>query len=702
MSKVQNKSEGVVQNSAETPAAVGGDSLSDQQLSDPLTDPLAGPTQFLGGGPAVSAGGAPTPGSPSQGQSSAVMFKSGGGMSAGQVHQAAAEGISGGGGSLPFQGAIQQSFGGHDVSGVKAFTGGAASRANESMGSAAYTKGSSVAFKGAPDLHTTAHEAAHVVQQRAGVNVPGGVGQRGDSYERHADAVADTVVQGKSAAPMLDQFASGAKAATVQHSMGYGGNVQFMGLFERIGRGIGKGIRAVGNFLTGKSAGQAAFEEAEIFVNHGKYGPELYTPPTGVGGFDAEYYPINGPDGWQKVIINSAVKFISPVKMSGKNAIATEAGDKPSKKLAKAINTKPEAARPGLVAKYTWGGEKDGFLKKIESQVMAAWSFKHSFRVDKVGWKWVGADPSAHVSAREGDKSDSEHLQIKLYKVNNDPGALNAGTDMPSWEWKTGRNQLMRLDSNDFNTDPTEWGKTLNFENNVWELTEAQKNDLKAFTRTYQGMPGHAASANQKVRLTGGSSSRGSASANRELSNKRITAVRDEMQTQGWNVEARLEKSVNQGESQADQTKPDNAADRFVRLDAVGTGQTTVAHEFGHAFGLKDEYANKDKTGAAGTISGTGGQAGQDTGHAELAKKAGVEAGAIYENSENMMSVGNTVKPQHYATFHDALCKLTALNDWKLGKAISKQAARAEAIPDEPLDGQQGDFNVPTGDTRTA
>jgi hypothetical protein len=63
-----------------------------------------------------------------------------------------------------------------------------------------------VAFAGAPNLHTAAHEAAHVIQQRAGVQLKGGVGEVGDPYERHADAVADAVVQGKSSEALLDAY----------------------------------------------------------------------------------------------------------------------------------------------------------------------------------------------------------------------------------------------------------------------------------------------------------------------------------------------------------------------------------------------------------------------------------------------------------------------------------------------------------------
>jgi hypothetical protein len=125
------------------------------------------------------------------------------------VHQAAARGVSGTPTALPFRHTIQSLFGRHDVSGVGAHVGGAAEHATRELGATAYATGDQVAFGAAPDLHTAAHEAAHVVQQRAGVQLAGGVGQRGDTYEQHADAVADAVVAGKSAEALLDPFAHG-------------------------------------------------------------------------------------------------------------------------------------------------------------------------------------------------------------------------------------------------------------------------------------------------------------------------------------------------------------------------------------------------------------------------------------------------------------------------------------------------------------
>ena len=121
-----------------------------------------------------------------------------------QVHEAAAAGVAGSGGPLPYLAEIQRGFGPHDVSQISAHTGSEAIAGTRAMGAEAFASGSNVAFAGSPSLFTAAHEAAHVVQQRAGVTVEGGVGQVGDRHERHADEVAARVVSGRSAVDLLD------------------------------------------------------------------------------------------------------------------------------------------------------------------------------------------------------------------------------------------------------------------------------------------------------------------------------------------------------------------------------------------------------------------------------------------------------------------------------------------------------------------
>jgi hypothetical protein len=141
------------------------------------------------------------------------------------VHEVAEHGFSGGADRLPHGDKIQSAFGDHDVGGIKAAVGGKAAKASDALGAEAYASGDRVAFKGAPSLHTAAHEAAHVVQQRAGQGPAGGVGKSDDVYEKQADAIAGHVVAGMSAKPLLDQMTGGAKG---------GGGAQKRGPIQRM------------------------------------------------------------------------------------------------------------------------------------------------------------------------------------------------------------------------------------------------------------------------------------------------------------------------------------------------------------------------------------------------------------------------------------------------------------------------------------
>lgn len=130
-----------------------------------------------------------------------------GDLSGPDVFATADRGVAGAGAQLPHVEIIQRSFGRHDLRGVRAQVGGAAAEASRALGAEAYATGDRVAFASTPDLRTAAHEAAHVVQQAGGVQLKDGVGEAGDRYEQHADAVAEAVVAGRSAEALLDAFA---------------------------------------------------------------------------------------------------------------------------------------------------------------------------------------------------------------------------------------------------------------------------------------------------------------------------------------------------------------------------------------------------------------------------------------------------------------------------------------------------------------
>ncbi len=168
------------------------------------------------GAPGAS-GGEPAAGADGQAHASLLQMKQAAEPAPdADVPAVAAAGVAGTGQPLPHLEPIQASFGRHDVSGVVAHVGGAAGEAAQQIGAVAYATGNQVAFDRAPDLHTTAHEAAHVVQQRGGgtadLQGKGGVGQVGDAHEQHADQVADTVARGESAEALLDAYAAPASS----------------------------------------------------------------------------------------------------------------------------------------------------------------------------------------------------------------------------------------------------------------------------------------------------------------------------------------------------------------------------------------------------------------------------------------------------------------------------------------------------------
>jgi hypothetical protein len=103
---------------------------------------------------------------------------------------------------------------------------------------------------------------------------------------------------------------------------------------------------------------------------------------------------------------------------------------------------------------------------------------------------------------------------------------------------------------------------------------------------------------------------------------------------------------------------------------AGGAGQNVAAHEFGHMLGLKDEYAvdpNKDKSGnpKQGVVDGTGGAPGTPSTMNDRSVAAGLGQ-SVFENNDNMMSLGSTVKAPHMTAFMEALRAVTGMDDWKM------------------------------------
>lgn len=147
-----------------------------------------------------------------------------------QTHAIADKAVAGGGSTLPFANEIAKSFGPQHagaVQNIKAHTGQNAKQGADALGAKAFAYGNDVVLNDKTTLHDVAHEAAHVVQQNAGVATKMKVGQPNDPHEQEADQIADRVVAGQSAADLLEPHAEkegGGAGKAVQSKA-----VQFLG-----------------------------------------------------------------------------------------------------------------------------------------------------------------------------------------------------------------------------------------------------------------------------------------------------------------------------------------------------------------------------------------------------------------------------------------------------------------------------------------
>ena len=115
--------------------------------------------------------GTPDSGSVARQRAQAALGSLSGAAGNAAIRQAALSGVSGATSRFPHAERIQSSFGAHDISHARAAIGGDGSAAVASLGARAFAIGSKAAFRSEPDLHLAAHEAAHIVQQRAGLEI---------------------------------------------------------------------------------------------------------------------------------------------------------------------------------------------------------------------------------------------------------------------------------------------------------------------------------------------------------------------------------------------------------------------------------------------------------------------------------------------------------------------------------------------------
>jgi outer membrane protein OmpA-like peptidoglycan-associated protein len=274
------------------------------------------------------------------------------------------------------------------------------------------------------------------------------------------------------------------------------------------------------------------------------------------------------------------------------------------------------------------------------------------------------------------------HTQARIFKTpegNADFGAaVNPGTAA------SGTDQSLALGSGQITAQSRLLHQSVTFANDSATLDNDGKAFLRKFIISFQapaGGTGTTLDITGHASTTGGGNAEGDAH-NQQLSENRAQAVANFLRTEVVegqtlrNATSRIQSTTGVGSTGADAT----ADSRRVDIDvAGGQSQNIAAHEFGHMIGLDDEYATTPQRDAAGNpvrdangdtvtrglINGTGGEVGDPTATNGPAVARGMP-GSVSENTDNIMSLGSTVRPQHYTTFMQAIRTLTSSTEWRV------------------------------------
>lgn len=417
----------------------------------------------------------------------------------------------------------------------------------------------------------------------------------------------------------------------------------------------------------------------------------------GSGGFNAKF----DPDARELIVtVNVGFVFVNGLSVDTSTGVASADGtgldtSDPSERdtineLRTAANNlnnstmSPEEKIADVENNWRWSdGEAAPFMERYRQSVTDAWSGRHFFVSQD--WPQLMSNVRLVVNVHQGQQ-EGDHCKAKIVKSPAD----GIGAYVQRGQVNNPNDQELIMSSSD--VGPAEeslldW--KLYFENNDAriETAKGQNGDpgprfLDRFITTFDaanprgGVP---------IQVIGRASTTGSSAYNQKLSEQRAANVEKYLKDQGLRGAIDRTTSTGTGEEGATEEAEWRRVDLIV---GSGEGQNVAAHEFGHMIGLGDEYSTKPAPGAGrtapGFISGTGNPVGTPVSHSDVNNRAGdVEIdGAVSENNDNIMSLGNAVRPQHYSTFHNALEIVTGKR-WRYGG----EGDAPDVIPGTPAPG---------------
>lgn len=332
--------------------------------------------------------------------------------------------------------------------------------------------------------------------------------------------------------------------------------------------------------------------------------------------------------------------------------------------------------------KFRWeDGEKGTWMRDYRNAVLDIWDNRHYFKSKR--WEELEASVEIVLNTEEigafsviseairaaAGAGSGYHCTARIIKT---PPTVDLGAYVTSGEGGSARDQGLFMSSSGIGPNATNFLRyRLQFENGKSTLDKAVGvlhgtdpgpdyldkfiEDFKA-GRPTEGVP---------IKVIGRASATGDPARNQTLSEQRARAVASYLQANGLTGSIDRVTEVGAGTEGATEDAEWRRVDIIV---GSGEAQNTAAHEFGHMIGLGDEYA-APAGGFYPATPGTGSDIpiGDPADHDALASAMGGGVqGAVGENTDSIMSVGNTVRPQHYATFHKALLEVTG-ESWEYG-----------------------------------
>ncbi len=406
------------------------------------------------------------------------------------------------------------------------------------------------------------------------------------------------------------------------------------------------------------------------------------TSATGIGGFNAMYDP-----GRQELRITLRVGIVAVdgLTIDPATGIVTPATNDFNADAA-AVMAEPDI--PTRVATVTndwhWPDGGESFRARYEQMAENAWGEQHYF-VNQT-WDDVFADVEVDLDVHLGAGAN-DHCTATVFKVpehsSAGPGAVVNSSGSPTGSTGTFTSSGLEATSDflNYRLEYPEGATNVGSATGHGDVGEGDPGPtyLNKFIADFQrGTP----TGGAPVTITGHASATGTHEVNDRIARERAQNVETFLRSHGGQIADYRITVQSEGDTGA------TADAEWRRVDImVGDGrpQVTMMHETGHMFGLDDEYSSPAGGFAPG--AGTPGVIGQPVAHSGLAAAMGPGVPvAVSENNDNIMSVGNVVRPQHYSTFHEALTNVTAPQGWRYGgQGISPKAGIPDLIgPDVP------------------